>query len=155
MAVWADDAAEHARPTELVPQFEQPRRANRQQLFFGLALMTIGMFNKVVLADGFLAEVAEKVYDSDKLPGALDAWMGTLAFSGQIFCDFAGYSTIAIGVAVTIPRSAVDHGIFVFTPVKMGSDPAAALRRIRTPLLISHLTPLCVFFAFLFSDIPP
>src|SRR6266478_2966257 len=39
------------RPTELVPQFAQPRRASGQQLRFGLALMTLGLFNKVVLAD--------------------------------------------------------------------------------------------------------
>src|SRR5579862_5680099 len=75
------------RPTELVPQLEHPRRANSQQLSFGLALMTLGLFNKIVLADSFLADVAERVYDSDKIPGALDAWAGTLAFSGQIFCD--------------------------------------------------------------------
>jgi alginate O-acetyltransferase complex protein AlgI len=78
------------RPTELVPQFAQPRRASGQQLRFGLALMTLGLFNKVVLADSFLASAAERVYDSDKIPGALDAWAATLAFSGQIFCDFAG-----------------------------------------------------------------
>src|SRR5437763_2578646 len=81
------------RPTELVPQFAEPRRANGQQLRFGLALMTLGLFNKIVLADSFLAGAAERIYDSDKLPGTLDAWAGTLAFSGQIFCDFAGYST--------------------------------------------------------------
>src|SRR5678816_1053186 len=50
------------RPTELVPQFEQPKRANRSMLFFGLALITLGLFQKVVLADGFLSPVVEKVY---------------------------------------------------------------------------------------------
>jgi len=44
------------RPTELVPQFEQERRANAQQLRFGLALMTLGLFQKVVLADTFLSK---------------------------------------------------------------------------------------------------
>src|SRR5215471_5919003 len=47
------------RPTELVPQFAEPKRANANQLFFGLALMTIGLFEKIVLADGFLSHVAE------------------------------------------------------------------------------------------------
>src|SRR6202007_2314111 len=79
------------RPTELVPQFAQARSANRRQLLFGLALMTLGLFNKIVLADSFLAGAAERVYDGNAMPGTLDAWMGTLAFSGQIFCDFAGY----------------------------------------------------------------
>ena len=79
------------RPTELVPQFAQPRRASANRLAFGLSLMILGLFQKVVLADGFLSPVVEKVYDATKAPMALDAWIGTLAFSGQIFCDFAGY----------------------------------------------------------------
>ena len=92
------------RPTELVPQFEEPRRATPNQIFFGLALLTLGLFQKVVLADGFLAPVVEAVYDAHgKIPGMLDSWVATLAFAGQIFCDFAGYSTSAIGVAL-VPR---------------------------------------------------
>src|SRR5258706_5424004 len=88
------------RPTELVPQFEQERRANAQQLRFGLALMTLRLFQKVVLAATFLSNAAERGYDATRAPGALEAWAGTLAFSRQIFCDFAGYSTTAIGAAL-------------------------------------------------------
>ena len=90
------------RPTELVPQFAEPRRASADQLRYGLALMTLGLFEKIVLADGFLAGPAEAVYDGTKVPGALDAWAATLSFGGQIFCDFAGYSTTAIGVAMCL-----------------------------------------------------
>ena len=54
------------RPTELVPQFAEPRRATADQLRFGLALMTLGLFQKVVLADSFLARPAEMVYDGDQ-----------------------------------------------------------------------------------------
>jgi alginate O-acetyltransferase complex protein AlgI len=105
------------RPTELVPQFETPHRASAQQLRFGLALMTIGLFNKVVLADSFLSHVAESVYDSDKIPGALDAWAATLAFSGQIFCDFAGYSTTAIGAALCLGFAMPDNFRFPYAAV--------------------------------------
>ena len=97
------------RPTELVPQFEQPRRATAQMLRFGLALMTLGLFQKVVLADALLAPAAEMVYDGMGAPGALDAWLGTLAFSGQIFCDFAGYSTTAIGANTVSMAAAAVH----------------------------------------------
>jgi len=97
------------RPTELVPQFAQPRRATAEQLRFGLALMTLGLFNKIVLADSFLSRAAERVYDTDKIPGTLDAWAGTLAFSGQIFCDFAGYSTTAIGAALCLGFAMPDN----------------------------------------------
>lgn len=107
------------RPTELVPQFEQPRRASTQQLRFGLALMLLGLFQKVVLADGFLAPAAEAVYDGSPgaAPGALDAWMGTLAFSGQIFCDFAGYSTTAIGAAMCLGFAMPDNFRFPYAAV--------------------------------------
>jgi alginate O-acetyltransferase complex protein AlgI len=105
------------RPTELVPQFAQPRRATGQQLRFGLALMTLGLFNKIVLADSFLSRAAERVYDGDRIPGALDAWMGTLAFSGQIFCDFAGYSTTAIGAALCLGFAMPDNFRFPYAAV--------------------------------------
>jgi alginate O-acetyltransferase complex protein AlgI len=105
------------RPTELVPQFAEPRRASLDQLRFGLVLMTIGLFQKIVLADGFLSRPAESVYDGDKLPGALDAWVSTLAFSGQIFCDFAGYSTTAIGVAMCLGFAMPDNFRFPYAAV--------------------------------------
>ncbi|MFC5437803.1 MBOAT family O-acyltransferase [Rhodanobacter umsongensis] len=105
------------RPTELVPQFEQPHRASASQLRFGLALMTLGLFQKIVLADSFLAQAAEMIYDSDKIPGALDAWFGTLAFSGQIFCDFAGYSTTAIGAAMCLGFAMPDNFRFPYAAI--------------------------------------
>jgi alginate O-acetyltransferase complex protein AlgI len=105
------------RPTELVPQFAEPRRASGRQLRYGLALMTLGLFNKVVLADSFLSNIAERIYDSDKVPGALDAWAATLAFSGQIFCDFAGYSTTAIGAAMCLGFAMPDNFRFPYAAV--------------------------------------
>jgi alginate O-acetyltransferase complex protein AlgI len=105
------------RPTELVPQFAEPRRATSNMVRFGLALMTIGMFQKIVLADGFLGPAVEMVYDSDHVPGMLDAWMATLAFSAQIFCDFAGYSTTAIGVAMCLGFAMPDNFRFPYAAV--------------------------------------
>ena len=70
-----------------------------------------------MLADSFLSSVAERVYDSDKIPGALDAWAATLAFSGQIFCDFAGYSTTAIGAALCLGFAMPDNFRFPYAAV--------------------------------------
>jgi len=105
------------RPTELVPQFAEPHQASREQLRFGLALKTLGLFNKIVLADSFLSGAVDRVYDGDKIPGALDAWVGTLAFSGQIFCDFAGYSTTAIGAALCLGFFLPDNFRFPYAAV--------------------------------------
>ena len=87
------------RPPQLVPQFETPHKATQQQLMQGLLLISLGLFLKVVLADSMLAGTANSVFNSKDSLATLDTWMGVLAFSGQIFCDFAGYSTCAIGVA--------------------------------------------------------
>ncbi len=105
------------RPTELVPQFAEPRRATPDQLRFGLALMTLGLFQKVVLADSFLSKPAELVFDGRDAPGLVDAWIGTLAFSGQIFCDFAGYSTTAIGAAMCLGFAMPDNFRFPYAAV--------------------------------------
>ena len=88
------------RPHQLIPQFESPRQGTLEQIRFGMLLIVFGLFEKVVLADGFLAPASDDVFGAGRGMPALDAWVGTLAFSGQIFCDFAGYSIIAIGVAL-------------------------------------------------------
>ncbi|WP_284653113.1 MBOAT family O-acyltransferase [Flavobacterium terrisoli] len=90
------------RPPQLVPQFESPRVASRKQMMDGLLLLTLGLFMKVVLADSMLAVTADNVFNSTDVLPSLDAWIGVLAFSGQIFLDFAGYSTCAIGVALCL-----------------------------------------------------
>jgi len=90
------------RPPQLVPQFESPRVASRKQLMDGLLLLTLGLFMKVVLADSMLSTTADTVFTSHDILPALDAWIGVFAFSGQIFLDFAGYSTCAIGVALCL-----------------------------------------------------
>jgi alginate O-acetyltransferase complex protein AlgI len=71
-------------------------------LMEGLFLLSLGLFMKVVLADSMLSGSADVVFNAGGLLPALDAWMGVLAFAGQIFFDFAGYSTCAIGAALCL-----------------------------------------------------
>lgn len=97
------------RPIDLIPQFATPRTATARQLGWGLMLMVLGLFQKIVLADGFLAPVADKVFGAKEILHPLDAWLGTLAFSGQIFFDFAGYTTTAIGAALALGFSIPDN----------------------------------------------
>jgi alginate O-acetyltransferase complex protein AlgI len=87
------------RADELVPQFYEPKRATQHQFFLGLLLLTIGLFQKTVFADSLLSGVSDTVFGAGMLLLPLDAWVGVLAFSGQIFFDFAGYSLCAIGIA--------------------------------------------------------
>ena len=90
------------RPPQLVPQFETEHSATKKQLMDGLLLLSLGLFMKVVLADSMLAAPANDMFGSHTTVAALDAWTGVLAFCGQIFFDFAGYSTCAIGVALCL-----------------------------------------------------
>ncbi len=105
------------RPTHLVPQFAEPRAANRRQLLWGLALVTLGLFEKVVIADGLLSPSAEMVFGSKDTLAFADAWLGTLAFSGQIFSDFAGYSTAAIGAAFCLGFSLPNNFRFPYAAI--------------------------------------
>jgi alginate O-acetyltransferase complex protein AlgI len=90
------------RPIDLLPQFATPRVASRPLFLWGLALIVLGLFNKVVVADAILAPVSEDVFGAAMPLPFIDAWAGVIAFSGQIFADFAGYSTCAIGVSLCL-----------------------------------------------------
>jgi alginate O-acetyltransferase complex protein AlgI len=85
--------------SEFEAQLREPRAPTWAVLAPGLALLLWGLFQKVVLADGLFAPVADSAFAPGGATGAATAWAGMLAFSGQIFCDFAGYSCCAIGSA--------------------------------------------------------
>jgi D-alanyl-lipoteichoic acid acyltransferase DltB (MBOAT superfamily) len=90
------------RSSTFLPQCESERRASGDQLGRGMALLVLGLFMKVVVADGLMAPVSEQVFAPGTATDFRSAWLGTLAFAGQIFCDFAGYSTCAIGAALCL-----------------------------------------------------
>lgn len=97
------------RSTYFLPQCETPRRASGSQFSWGLVLLVVGLFQKIVVADGLLAPIVQKIYDEGHAADSLSAWCGTLAFAGQIFCDFAGYSSCAIGVALCLGFKVPDN----------------------------------------------
>jgi alginate O-acetyltransferase complex protein AlgI len=88
------------RAGHLLPQFRDPQRASMSQFSWGLTLLIFGLFQKRVLADYLLAPVADALYSAPGTAGFIIAWTGTLAFSGQIYFDFAGYSACAIGIGL-------------------------------------------------------
>jgi D-alanyl-lipoteichoic acid acyltransferase DltB (MBOAT superfamily) len=87
---------------QMRPQIENPRRTTRDGLGLGCVLIVLGLFEKSVLADSVFAPVADAFFDAVNTAGTGAAWTGVFAFSGQIFCDFAGYSTCAIGTALML-----------------------------------------------------
>ncbi len=87
------------RSGQFFPQCESPRSITFPAIASGCIFFIIGLFQKCVLADSFLSPIVEKVYDSSKHADFVSCWVATLAFSLQIFFDFSGYSTCAIGAA--------------------------------------------------------
>jgi len=105
------------RAFDFLPQCMAPRRATGKQFAWGLCLVAIGIFEKNVLADGVLAPVVEMVYEAQGDPGFVSAWTGTLAFAGQIFCDFSGYSVCAIGIAMCMGFYLPDNFRFPYAAI--------------------------------------
>jgi alginate O-acetyltransferase complex protein AlgI len=102
------------RASEFLPQCEESKTGTGKQIGWGLCLFVIGLFGKVVLADTIAAPVVERVFASTAPAGFASAWTGTLAFAMQIFYDFFGYSTCAIGVALCLGFELPDNFRFPY-----------------------------------------
>ncbi|MBL9114633.1 MAG: MBOAT family protein [Verrucomicrobiaceae bacterium] len=83
-----------------MPQARTARRITPQHITNGVRLMIWGLMLKVVFGDA-LATWADPVFDAPLDYTLAGRWLGALAFAGQIYFDFAGYSTIAIGLGLT------------------------------------------------------
>jgi alginate O-acetyltransferase complex protein AlgI len=105
------------RAADFLPQAANPPAPQAGRFIWGLLLMTLGLFEKTVLADTMLADSAEKIFGYAGPLAGLDAWTGVLAFSGQIFFDFAGYSTCAIGAALCLGFHLKDNFRFPYAAV--------------------------------------
>jgi D-alanyl-lipoteichoic acid acyltransferase DltB (MBOAT superfamily) len=84
------------RASHLLPRLLGERRVRYEDVTRGVALIMLGLFKKVAIADGLAGSVAS-VYSTSAAVGWLDIAVGTLAFAFQIYCDFSGYSDIASG----------------------------------------------------------
>jgi len=89
------------RPNELIPQLECPRPATLRRFTVPFAIFTLGLVKKLVFADQIGGAVNLAYSDASALtaPSALLAMYG---FSAQIYCDFSGYSDMAIGLALLL-----------------------------------------------------
>ena len=87
----------------LLPQVVRPRQRRPGDAEEGLALVAIGLFKKIVVADN-LAGIANMVHfqfdpGSHTVPTGFEALIGMYAFTLQIYCDFSGYSAVARGIS--------------------------------------------------------
>lgn len=89
------------RPQNLLPQFYKKKSFNYENVTSGLKLMAWGYFKKMVIADR-LASLVDPVFNNPQWHDGLTHMFATVAFAFQIFCDFSGYSDIAIGAALVM-----------------------------------------------------
>lgn len=87
---------------EMIPQYAKDSvySPNQKHLAAGITLFVIGLFKKVVLADG-IAGYATPVFNAAEVGTTLtflEAWIGALAYTFQLYFDFSGYSDMAIGL---------------------------------------------------------
>ena len=88
------------RPNELLPQLEHPRRAPLRRLAVPMAIFTLGLVKKLVFADP-IAQAVDAVYQQTSISGPA-ALVAIYGFTVQIYCDFSGYTDMALGLALLL-----------------------------------------------------
>jgi alginate O-acetyltransferase complex protein AlgI len=89
------------RAANLLPQFHQNHDFDYRRVTSGLQLMAWGFFKKVMVADR-LAPFVQQVYNNPREHDGVGMAIATLLFAFQVYCDFSGYTDIAIGAAQTM-----------------------------------------------------
>ena len=88
------------RAREFIPQLESPRDPRKVAVGAGVALIVIGLIKKVAVADFLAREIVDPVFGVPQAYFAPDVILASYAYAVQIFCDFSGYTDIAIGLAL-------------------------------------------------------
>jgi alginate O-acetyltransferase complex protein AlgI len=88
------------RAREFLPQLESPRDPGQVQIGTGVFLIGLGLIKKVIIADFLARHVVDPTFAVPEAYGAPDMWLGIYCYAAQIYCDFSGYTDIAIGLAL-------------------------------------------------------
>jgi len=96
------------RPQNLLVQLREKKIFQYENFVKGLRLILFGLFIKMVVADN-LAVYVDQIYKNPDNHNSLSILIGLIFYSFQIYCDFYGYSSIAIGCALTMGYSLIDN----------------------------------------------
>jgi len=88
------------RASEFLPQLKTPRDPSRVAVGSGLVLIGLGLVKKVVIADYLARAIVDPVFAVPQLYAAPDVLLAAYAYTAQIYCDFSGYTDMAIGLAL-------------------------------------------------------
>lgn len=86
------------RADQFLPQLRDRRPVDRSMVYAGLWLVIVGIAKKAVVAD-YIAQYNDLIFDNPGAYSGVETLMGIAGYTVQIYCDFSGYSDMAIGIA--------------------------------------------------------
>lgn len=89
------------RARQFLPQLLRPAELSSENFIKGLQIFLYGLFLKVVVADN-VAPIVDPIFNNPGGYDSLAVWVAVIGYSAQIFCDFCGYSEMAIGIALSL-----------------------------------------------------
>ena len=90
------------RARDFIPQIRQPLRVTRRMFGLGVGLVIIGLVKKAVISDYISLNFVDRIFDDPALYSGFECLMGIYGYALQIYCDFSGYSDMAIGIALLL-----------------------------------------------------
>ena len=90
------------RAKDFLPQIHQPTLVTRQMMGRGVFLILIGLIKKAVISDYISINYVDRIFDAPLLYSGFENLMGVYGYALQIYCDFSGYSDMAIGIALLL-----------------------------------------------------
>jgi D-alanyl-lipoteichoic acid acyltransferase DltB (MBOAT superfamily) len=90
------------RAREFLPQLKTPRDPTKVAVGSGLALIGLGLAKKILIADYLARSVVDPVFAVPQAYDAPDVLFASYAYTAQIYCDFSGYTDMAIGLALLL-----------------------------------------------------
>ncbi len=90
------------RAADFIPQIRRPLLVTRQMVGTGMWFIVCGLFKKAVISDYISVNFVERIFDNPALYSGLENLMGVYGYALQIYCDFSGYSDMAIGIALLL-----------------------------------------------------
>ncbi len=90
------------RARDFVPQIRQPLQITNRMMGMGVYLIVIGLFKKAVISDYISLNYVDRIFDNPHLYSGIENLLGIYGYALQIYCDFSGYSDMAIGIALLL-----------------------------------------------------
>ena len=90
------------RARDMMDQIEESPVATRRMVSAGLFMIMAGLIKKVIVADYISGNFVDRVFDNPSMYSGFENLMGIYGFTIQLYCDFSGYSDMAIGIALLL-----------------------------------------------------